>query len=157
MFLLNLFDALTGDFILSGLFTLAERAPVFAYERRNLLTVQIEKCVFLAFNFAYFHGSVEFGFFGGAPARVVLFDFVGVFLIFVDLREQLFQIGQMHLGFDRKIENPLADGLIHRNAVDHNIVSFRAAMQFDFVGNCQVAFDAVIIVNHFLRSAGGQS
>src|SRR5258708_26481909 len=150
---LNFLDAFFRDVVLLSLFFFTQRLAIFTYQRGDLFAVQIEKRVFLPFHFRDFPGTVIFGFFGGAPASIIFFYFVRRFLVDVNFRKQLLEVGETDLRFDWKIEDPFATALIYRNLIDDNVVDLVSAVQFEFVGNTNGIFRTIVVVENLLRRA----
>ena len=115
---LDFFDALLGLLVFLFLLALAQFLAVLLDLRGDFLSVEIEKGEFLFFFFRQFAGFIVFGLLLQAGSGVVLLELVNLLLVRVELFEEFFQVGQLHLRLHRKIEHALADGFVDTHAGD---------------------------------------
>ena len=97
VFLLKFFNAFLSFIVFFLLFVVAERFSLFFHEGGDLFTVQVKKGILVQFFFGYLSGFVVLGLFLRSIARVIFLNFVDGFLIGVDLRKQLLQVGELNL------------------------------------------------------------
>ena len=97
--------------------------------------------------------GVEFSFFLDAGAGVVFLEFVDGLLIVVQFLEEGFQVRQLHLRFERKIEDALADASVDVCARDVDRVGIGASVQLDLAGDLDAALGPVVAVENLLVDA----
>src|SRR6266850_1468886 len=156
--LLQLLASFAGVLVFFFLILGAQLLAVFFHQRRDYVTVEIEKRVLMEFALLYPAVAFEFGFFFGLRARVVFPDFVDGFLVFVDFLEERLEVRQLHLRLFREVEDAFADCSVDHRARHADFVFLAAPVQFDPVGELHTVDRTVVVVqDFFLDSAHRRS
>src|ERR1700723_831797 len=127
-----------------------ERLAVDFHEGGDFGAIEVKESGFADVRLFGFALAFVPGFFFDLGAGVIFFNFVEGLLVGVNLLEEGFEIGELHLRFSGEIEDAFADGFVDGGVGDVNRVDCGAAVQFDFVGELDAIFGAVVVVEDFL-------